>query len=410
MPLRKKHVRWILAGLLMAIVLVPLAALAIYGLQISGNAYGRDLAARLETRLRANARVEGARPTGHSSAIAQRVELAWPTAGGRLILVLEDLKADRGAYGWNVRAARGRLSLDGPCPAETLAALNQRLVQPSTSTDLAAIAVDRLQVRWNAGGRVLATNVKAAAHSSMTVYTVSLYRPRGIKGAPRDATDDPAGRALATFRLDTASAQGLMESLHADVAALPLGRSPAAGGGADRGDIDIAATLDLAADWSRTAATARAVFHDLDLAAWTMKAPGGPLTGTATLTLAYDRRARGPEELRVDLESINGSMTPAFLEWAETLPAGLCAAKPAGSAAVEFDRLAVRCRIVGNRGWFEGPTDLTGSVPLATSRLVGIGLPLLSAPSQPFDAREMWPPLARALGLEDEAQGAAGRK
>jgi len=410
MPLRKKHVRWTLAAILLAAVLVPLAALAIYGLQTGGDALGRALAARLESRLRAGARVEGVRLTGPSAAAADRVELTWAAAGGRLILTLEDMKAERSAYGWSVRAGRGRLSLDGPCPVETLAALNQRLIQPPTSTDLASLTVERLQVRLDAGGRVLRTDVKAVASPSMTVYTVSLYRPRGAKGAARDAGDNAVGRAMATLRLDTASPQGLLESLHVDARSLALGRTSARGGGLDKGDIDITATLDLAADWSRNAATARAVFHELDLAAWTKKMPGGPLTGAGTLTLAYERKARGPEELSVDLESGGGSMTPAMLEWVETLPANLRAAKTAGPAAVEFDRLAVRCRIVGHRGWFEGPADPVSGVPLATSSLLGVDLPIVRASGHPFDAREVWPPLAKALGFECEAEGPGSKK
>jgi hypothetical protein len=410
MPLRKKHVRWILAGLLMAAVLAPLTALVLYGFRMSGDAMGRDLAAQLESRLRASAQVTGVRPTGPFSATADRVELTWTAAGGRLVLVLEDLKAEHSVYGWAVRAARGRLTLDGPSPVETLAALNQRLLQPPASADLASLAIERLQMRLDTGGRILRTDVKAVARPSMTVYTVSLYRPRGGKASAHDAADESAGRAMATLRLDAASAQGLLDSLRVDAKGLPLGRSPPMSSAANKGDVDIAATLDLAADWSRPACTARATFHELDLAAWTKNAPGGPLTGAAALTLAYDRKARGPEELRVDLESSGGSVTPAFLGWAETLPASLRAGKPAGPAAMEFDRLAVRCRIVGNRGWFEGPTDPAGGVPLATSRLLGIDLPLLRAPSHPFDAREVWPPLAKALGLEDEPEGSAGKK
>jgi hypothetical protein len=410
MPLRKKHVRFILAGALTAAVLVPLAALVLYGFRMSDDAMGRDLAARLESRLRAGAKVTGVRPTGPCSATTDRVELTWAAAGGRLVLVLEDIMAERNAYGWAVRAARGRLTLDGPSPVETLAALNQRLVQPPASTDLASLAIERLQMRLDAGGRGLRTDVRAIASPSMAMYTISLYRPRGGKGPAHDAADETAGRAIAMLRLDTAAAQGLLESLHVDAKGLPLGRSPPMSGGAGKADADIAATLDLAADWSRTASAARAVFHELDLAAWTKKTPGGPLTGAAALTLVYERKARGTEELQVDLESDGGRMTPAFLAWAETLPASLRAPRPAGPAAVDFDRLAVRCRIVGNRGWFEGPTDPAGGVPLATSRLLGVDLPLVRASSHPFDAREVWPSLARALGLEGEAESPAEKK
>jgi hypothetical protein len=97
MPLRKKHVRFILAGVLTAAVLVPLAALVLYGFRMSGDAMARDLAARLESRLHAGAQVTGVRPTGPCSATIDRVELTWAAAGGRLVLVLEDLTAERNA-------------------------------------------------------------------------------------------------------------------------------------------------------------------------------------------------------------------------------------------------------------------------------------------------------------------------
>jgi hypothetical protein len=414
MPLRKKHVRRILAGLLLAVVLVPLAALAIYGLRLRGGSYGREVAAELESRLRAAAQVTGARPTGPSTAVADEIVLVWTAAGGRLVLRLSDLRAESNVYGWYVRAARGRLVLDSPDPMETLAALNQRLVQPVGQTRLVSLVVEQLDVRLRAGSRVLRTEVEVAALSNMTAYTVTAYRPEAFKGPCRN--EPLTASPLVSLRLNPASERGLFEFVKADFKGLPLGGRPNADEGLPGADF-VAGTLDLDADWNAAspppaAARVRAVFHNLDLAAWTGGAPGGPLTGAAALTLAYDRKMRSPGagELLVSLEADGGRATPAFLEWAETLPAGLCAAKPPGSAAVVFDRLAVRCRIVGNRGWFEGPADLTGNVPLATSRLPGIGLPLVWASSEQFDAREVWLPLAKALGLEDEAQGATGGK
>ena len=404
MPLRKKHVRWILAGLLVAAVFVPLAALTVYGLRISGGSYGREVAAELESRLRAAAQVTGARPTGPSTAVADKITLTWTAAGGQLVLRLSDLQAESNVYGWYVRAQRGQLVLDGPDPMETLAALNQRLIQPAGPTRLMSLFVKRLDVRLRTGSRILRTQVAASALSNMTAYTVTAYRPEAFKGLCRD--EPLMASPLVSLRLNPASERGLFEFVKADFKGLPLGGPPNAHESA-KGTNFITGTLDLDTAWSATtppaaAARVRAVFHDLDLAAWTEIAPGGPLTGTGTLTLAYDRKARGPEELQVSLEADGGRMTPAFLEWAETLPASLRSAKPAGSAAVEFDRLAVRCRMVGNRGWFEGPADCAGGVPLATSRLLGIDLPLLRASSHPFDAREVWPPLAKALGLEGE--------
>ncbi|MCX5655923.1 MAG: hypothetical protein NTY65_14885, partial [Planctomycetota bacterium] len=333
----------------------------------------------------------------------------WTAGGGRLVLRLSGLKAESNVYGWYVRAARGRLTLEGPSPMETLAALNQRLIQPEGSPRLMSLVVERLDVRLNAGDRILRTEVLALALSHATAYDVTAFSLDAFKG-PSSEPPPP----LVSLRLNPASERGLFEYVKADFKGLPLGRPARKTAGVSTADF-VTGILDLDADYSAaaspaSAAKARAVFHDLDLAAWTKKMPGGPLTGTGTLTLAYERKARGPEELSVDLESSGGSMTPAMLEWLETLPANLRAAKTAGPAAVEFDRLAVRCRIIGHRGWFEGPADPIIGVPLATSGLLGVDLPIVRASEQPFDAREVWPPLAKALGFECEAEGPGSKK
>jgi hypothetical protein len=414
MPLRKKHVRWTLAALLVLAVCAAALAMTLYGLHLR-TGYARGLKAELESRLRCAAEVTGLRPQGLSAAVADDITLTWTAAGGRLVLRLSNVKAESNAYGWYVRAGRGHLALDGPAPLETLAALNQRLVQPEEGgTHLVSLVVERLDVRLNAGGRVLRTELQAMALSNLTAYTVTLCRPHAGKGPMRGPSDEPLPRRpLVCLRLAPASERGLFESVKADIGGLPLGR-PETDAGKPAADV-ITATLDLDADWSAGAPPTagnrvRAVFHDLDLAAWTAGVPGGPVTGAAALTLACVRPAAGPDEVEVCLESDGGRLSPATLQWLTALPAGLASAAPAGADPVEFSRASVRCLIVDHRARFEGTTDASGTLPLATTRLMGMTIPLVQASVQPFDVREVWPRVAKALGLDGVQEGAAAGK
>ncbi|MBE3095534.1 MAG: hypothetical protein IMZ44_00220 [Planctomycetes bacterium] len=414
MPLRKKHVRWTLAAILVLLVCAVALAMTLYGLHLR-TGYARELKAELESRLRCAAEVTGLRPQGLSAAVADDITLTWTAAGGRLVLGLSNVKAESNAYGWYIRAGRGQLALEGPAPLETLAALNQRLVQPEAGgTHLVSLGVERLDVRLDAGGRTLRTELQAVALANMTAYTVTLCRPQAGKGPMRGPRDEvPPGRSLVCLRLNPASGRGLFESVKADIGGLPLGR-PATDAGKPAADV-ITATLDLDADWSAAAPPAagnqvRAVFHDLDLAAWTRGVPGGPVTGDAALTLACVRPAAGPDEVEVCLESDGGRLSPATLQWLGTLPAGLTSAAPAGDDPVEFSRAAVRCLIVDCRARFEGTTDSSGTLPLVTTRLMGMPVPLVQASVQPFDSREVWPMVAKALGLDGAQEGAAAGK
>jgi len=414
MPLRKKHVRWTLAAILVLLVCAVALAMTLYGLHLR-TGYARGLKAELESRLRCAAEVTGLRPQGLSAAAADEITLTWAAAGGRLVLGLSNVKAESNAYGWYVRAGRGQLALEGPAPLETLAALNQRLVQTEEGgTHLVSLGVERLDVRLDAGGRVLRTELQAVALSNMTAYTVTLCRSQAGKRPMRGPSDEPQpARSLVCLRLSPASGRGLFESVKADIGGLPLGR-PATDAGKPAADV-ITATLDLDADWNAAAPPAagnrvRAVFHDLDLAAWTGGVPGGPVTGAAALMLACVRPAAGLDEAEVCLESDGGRLSPATLQWLGTLPAGLTSAAPAGADPVEFNRASVRCLIVGHRARFEGTTDSSGTLPLVTTRLMGMTVPLVQASVQPFDSREVWPMVAKALGLDGAQEGAAAGK
>ena len=389
MPLRKKHVRRVVAALLVAGVLGPIIILAVYGLAVRGSAYGRAVAAELESHLRCKADVTNARPTGPSTAAADALELTWATEHGTLALRLDDLSAESNVYGWYVRAARGRLVLAGAGPAETLAALNQRLVQPGGSTRLMSLAVERLELVFDAGGRRLRTEVRAAVLSNMTEYAVSLFAP--------DAKGPPGERAetlpLASVRFSPTSERGIFEGLKADVKCLALG-------GRRPGDAtDVHATMDLAADWGRTdgratAPRVRLMLRGLALAPWTRATPGGPVVGTGDFAIGYTQPAQGAPEVDIFLDSGDGRMSAATLVWLADLPAGLRSAPLAGAGMIDFDRIALRCRASGGRGEFE-----TSGAPLVSARFLGVPVPLVWSSGKPFETRDVWPAVRDALGL-----------
>jgi hypothetical protein len=126
--------------------------------------------------------------------------------------------------------------------------------------------------------------------------------------------------------------------------------------------------------------------------------------------LACVRPAAGLDEAEVCLESDGGRLSPATLQWLGTLPAGLTSAAPAGADPVEFSQAAVRCLIVDCRARFEGTTDSSGTLPLVTTRLMGMPVPLVQASVQPFDSREVWPMVAKALGLDGPPPVVANEK
>jgi hypothetical protein len=403
MPLRKKHVRRIVVIALMLGVFLPLVGLAAYAVSLRSGAYGRAVAAGLESRLRCTATVTGARPTGPSTAAADAVELTWQADQGRLTLRLEGLKAESNAYGWYVRAARGSLSHTGHGPAETLAALNQRLVQRPSSTQLVSLVVDRLELRLDMGNRSAKTEVRAAVQSNATAYAVTFFDPAAFEAAARTTAGEVKTHPLATLRLNPTSERGVFESLQADARQVPLACT-VAGTPASHGDL----SMDVAAAWDPSAAPSRpatiqVVLHFADMAAWTKAVPGGPITGKGDLALACTRSARGPAEWLVGVEAKGGRLAPETLAWLSGLGAGLRTAKLGGAAPLDYDLIAVTCRATGDRARFEGRPDSTGGIPLVTTRLLGVELPLLWASPRSFSTSEVRPALEQALGLEAAA-------
>jgi hypothetical protein len=395
MPLRKKHLRWTVAVLLLAGALGPILALTVYGLRLRGDAYGREVAAELESRLRCAATVTGARPTGPSTAVAESAAMTWTTDQGQLALRLDDLTAESNRFGWYVRAARGRLALAGPGPAETLAALNQRLVQTQAETRLVSLVVERLTVSAEVAGRTFRTELSAVAVSNMTAYTVHLSRPGAKAAAVRGPSDEPRARPRVTVRLNPVSEHGVFGGIAGELRDVPLGIATAPGSAA-------AVALDLTADWpappQRKPATLRLALRDLDLAAWTPSAPGGSLTGKGQVTFAWSRSTEpGRAESVLGLESDGGRVGAETLRWLEGLPMGVRGPKQTAAPALGYDRLSVRCRVVGDRAWFEGPADPAGGIALMTVRVLGVPVPVVRASGQAFDVRAVWPALAKAL-------------
>jgi hypothetical protein len=330
---------------------------------------------------------------------------------------IQDLKAERNAYGWCVRAARGGLTLIGPDPAETLAALNQRLVQVEAAPRLMSLEVGELQVHLAVGGQAAEATVRATAVSNEQEYSIALSPPALVR---------TAGTAPFVFiRLNAVSAGGVFDGLRADVTGVRLKHAgPRGMGGPGNADL---CTLDFSADWrwpdpgaaGVPPATARAApvpggpegtkpqterlrvaLHDTDLAAWTQSLPGGPVTGKGELTIAYERPKKRQPELTVRLESKGGRIAPPTLEWLETIGAGLVTAKPDGTSPVEFERLSLTCRVVGDQGHFEGEADQAGGIPLMTTPLPDMAPPLVRATPGAFDTRDVWPPVRQALGLD----------
>jgi len=402
MPFRKKHVRRLVLALLFVGVLGPLLALTFYGLWLRGGAYGAALRTALASRLRCKAAVFGARPTGPTTAAADSVDLAWTTASGRLVLHLDDVTATSDAYGWHVTAARGSLALGSPNPAETLAALNQRLVQIDEASPLASIAVHRLTLRLNLGACIVETDVRAIARPNATAFHVRFFPPAADKEAtslPGEETAEP----IAFLHLQPTSPHGIFDGLKADAKRLALRSAPpTAEGATETAGPRACGLLDLAADWHwpethPAAAAVQFAVHNLDPAPWTAALPGGPIRGEGTLDGSYARPTDGPAKLQINLTIERGSVHAATLRWLEELPANLNGLGAILRDRIGFDRFAWQCRTVGNLGEFEGQADPYGRIPLLTTRLFGYDVPLLWASAKSFDAGRLGPPLRHTL-------------
>ncbi|HUU09593.1 MAG TPA: hypothetical protein VM431_03545 [Phycisphaerae bacterium] len=400
MPLRKKHVRRLVFALLVGGVLGPTIGLVVYGLHLSGGAYGRDLQTALASRLRCDATVTRARPTGPTTAAADAVRLAWTTADGQLALDLEDLSAQRNAYGWYLTAQRGRIALAGADPYATLAAINQRLVQVEHPSGLLALVVKHLRLDLALDPLAVTAEVRALATARMAAFEVTFH-----DAAAWDAAGTVPPPPLAVVRLAPTSERGVFGGLHLERTAVPLAalrrliRTDDAKGGAE-----VRGTADLTVDWywpdaDAETATVSVAARDVDLAPWTRGVPGGPVTGTADLTVRYARPRQGPVAMALHLASPGGTIAGETIDWLDGLTPGLAGPGKARPQTVAFGRTDVRFNLVGGRGWFEGQADGRGAIPLLTVRLLGVDVPLMWAPARPFPAQGLWGPLGEALGI-----------
>jgi len=407
MPLRKKHIRITMCVLLVAGVLGSLAALLIYGLHVQGGAYDRALAEALASRLRCDARTDHVRPTGLDSVAADRVHLVWTAGSGRLTLALEDLRAVRNPDGatWTVTAATGRLALAGEDGPATLAALNQRLVQVEADVPVTFLYVNRLHVALVLDPLRMSRDVRAVLVPTKDGFEVNLFDPAAMDRPSREV-DAEALAPLASLRLAPASVHGVFAGFHANLAfrgddvrqALGLPRGAAAKPGGT-----VAVTVHWF--WPETdpdAATVSATVPDMDLAAWTAGAPGGPVEGTGTLVVRYRRDRAGAAALAVHLAAADGATTGPTLGWLDGLPGLAWAWGAALPDRIAFDRLAVAFEMAGGRGRFLARPDRWGGVRVLTLDLLGREVPLLRASPEPFDAAGLWAALSSGLGVGRE--------
>ena len=412
MPLRKKHVRRIVLALLAAGVLGPLVFLACYAAYTRGGAYGRAIETELASRLRCEATVRGARPTGVATAAADSVELTWTAGEGRLTLRLEDLEAERKSDGWYVAATNGEVSLSGPTPMETLSALNQRLVQVNSTSPLAELSVDLVDIGLDLPPRRLQVWVGAIARAKGEGYDVEfLPEPLGPSrsmGYP----PEPDVKTIGCLLLSPRSRNGVFAGLHAQVRTrrplLHIREHEELADGTIR-VATMAGIRELSIDWHWPQAEAQSatfgVGLDLsDMARWTKSLPGGPVTGRAELAVTHVKGRQGAPATEVVLTSGAGTLGDETLWWLTGLPAGLAAAGPISAKTIAFDRLALRCRIVGDRGQFEGPPDADGTIPVLTCRLFGVDVPIVKAGTRTFDAAALWAALKPALAPPAESK------
>lgn len=327
MPLRKKHVRRIVLAILAVGVIGPLLVLGAVGLWLHSGAYARGLKVMLESRLRCEAQVRGARPTGPDSAAADEVLLVWTTSDGQLVLRLADITAQfTKAYGWRVTAADGELSLTGPRPDLALAALNQRLVQMENPSHLMMLQVRRLHLALDFGHLNIETDAQATALPHMTALLVHFRRLRAAESAEgeTEATE-------ATIRLNPTSVAGVFGGLHANLKDIPLA-TVARALKLDKLKVEHG-SMDLTVDWhgpdsNRAATCITADIRQADLAEWAPLIPDGAVQGTVDHMRIH---FTGISPVNVQVET--GEVAPQTMEWLEGLPQTFLkapAATPAG--------------------------------------------------------------------------------
>jgi hypothetical protein len=395
MALRKKHVRRTVFVLLFLLVLGPLAGLALWGAWLRSGGMNAELERELASRLRCKACVNGVRPTGFKTALADRVELLWRTDPGNLAIVLEDLQAEANEFGWYVRAARGSVILAGPDPAATLAAINQRLVQGDEPSPLVSLVVERLDADLDLGLAQLSGEVAAVALSDTRIFRVTIFPPLS------EEAGEVTPKWTVAVLLDPASDRGVFGGLKADAKDVPAAEIRELLGEPEEEASRTAGTFDVSAHWhwpeggaDKAAASVRG--RDLALADWTRNVPGGPITGKVQVYADYAKAGDGLARFACGLKGEGGGMVSAeTLRWLEeTLPSvhgyGWLLTR-----AIGYERLAVNFRTTA-----EGLACLAegdDSPPILVTELFGEEVPILWATAEPFDGRPVLERLLPAL-------------
>ncbi len=403
MPLRKRHVRRIVAAGLAVVVLGALGTLAIWGVWFRRGGYDRKLVALLESHLRCRATVAGARPTGLGAAEASEVTLAWEAAGGRLALRLQDVEARAAEEPgrWTVAAREGGLTFCGPRPLETLAALNQRLVQPEGPLPVQSLRVAALRLALETDRLAVTDLVQVEADANKKGFVAVRFMRRSAPGGkPSEAPD-------AVLNLRPTSPEGIFNGFTADVGDFPARQVALAGTPRGRSGAENAAGLiDVDVDWpaaGRKAVSVELSARGLALADWTAAVPGGPVAGSAELIVIWRRPPAKPGELEVRLTARDGRLSAETLRWLEGLPGGLCAAAASRKEPLDFEALEIDVYAAGGRARFLGKADLFGRIPLVEGRLFGRPVPLLWASPATFDAAALQRAVLDALAPRDRA-------
>ena len=401
MALRKKHVRRLVFVLLFLLVLGPLAFLALYGAWLGSGGMNAELERELASRLRCQAYVRGAQPTGLKTAVASHVELLWRAGPGHLAIALEDLQAEANEFGWHVRAARGAVRIAGPDPAATLAAVNQRLVQGEEPSPLASLVVERLDADLDLGLARLSGEVAAVALSDTNVFRIT-FRPPLTADAVLLSTDTlEAPNWTVDLLLDPASDRGVFGGMKVEAKDVPAAEIRQLLGEPEEEASRTAGTFDVAVNWhwpegeaDKAAASVRG--RELDLADWTRKVPGGPITGKVRADAGYTKTGAGPGRFQCTVKSDGGGLVSAeTLRWLEeTLPpaygyGGLL------TNSIGYERLAVNFRTTAEGlGCLAEGDD---SPPLLVTELSGEEVPILWATAEPFQGRPVLEKLLPAL-------------
>lgn len=407
MALRKKHVRRIVFVLLFLLVLGPLAFLLLYGSWLGSGGMNAELERELASRLRCKAHVRGAQPTGLKTAVASHVELLWRAGPGHLAIALEDLEAEANEFGWYVRAARGTVTLAGPDPAATLAAINQRLVQAETPQDaaqaspLVSLVVERLGADLDLGLARLSGEVAAVALSDTKVFRVTFFPPLSADAVLSSTDTLLAPKWMVTMLLDPASDRGVFGGMKADAKDVPAAEIRQLLGEPEEEVSRTAGTFDVSVRWhwpegEADKATVAVRGRDLELADWTRNVPGGPITGKVQADIECAKAGHGPPRLACDLKGDGGGLVSAeTLRWLEeTLPS----VRGCGwllTNSIGYERLAVNFRTTAEGlGCLAEGDD---SPPLLVTELFGEEVPILWATAEPFQGRGVLKKLLPAL-------------